>query len=359
MTFAARVAQDPTLYGNVGRSIFDSYRSHEDTLSFYDKKAFPEDSSYQHIGNFCHDEEKPRKDADVFRIVSFNVHDFHSACPVAQGKRRKSPHFARDVIKDFDPDMVLLQEMVPYVESNDAARAHRQQRKIYVDFSLFDSAMRDLGFVDTIKVNDHEFIQRMETFVGKGIYAKAGIIQNVAAGSLVRSRGYLSAFIAYPLSEEKLLVYNVHLTPNDSRRTTEEIDVLVEKIKRDKSDYGTENVIIMGDFNNEPCLDPLIFKSLDRENFMLVNDREKTGFNQGKTIDLIYVSSELLEKFDIKNSYDPMRGYKVAVGSTASDHYPVYLDFKLRYMPEKNGKNNAKNLLELNNNLTALSLALN
>jgi endonuclease/exonuclease/phosphatase family metal-dependent hydrolase len=185
--------------------------------------------------------------------------------------------------------------------------------------------------------------------MGKAIFTKgnANILDfNSNALNLEHSdRGYLRILFAYPNSNEKILLYNVHLSYGSPPSTKKEIVTLIAMIEQEMKEFNTNNVIIMGDFNNSPFEmenektkekeeKKAIFSGLEKNKFTLLNDPTPTTFTQnhaGITIDLAWVSPGFLEKFEIKN--DPGengKGYKLAFPSDASDHWPIYIDFELK-----------------------------
>jgi endonuclease/exonuclease/phosphatase family metal-dependent hydrolase len=347
-------------YGKVpGLNLDITYSKNEKLLGFDDTKAFPHDGAYTYTGQkakdkFCLTEPVPRKAENAFRILSYNIHNFHKVCPLEDPTkfRRKNPSFALNVIKDFKPNIVLLQEFVPYAKTVQLARKHIQKSgptEIAVDFSYFENEMEKLNFKENVKVDDFQK-SGFGVFMGKAIYTAPGMILNIKNDNLnngqSKSRGYLRILFKYPNSDELILLYTVHLTFHNLPLTTIEVNNLVKAIQDDQERHKTDNVIIMGDFNNNPFDGGGIFASL-KPKFILLNDKKPTAFNQntksGETIDLIWVSMDFLKKFDILNPVGEEKGtYKVLVKAQASDHWPIYLDFCINKKSEEEAKKKAE-----------------
>lgn len=218
--WAAYIQNMPfTAYGTVTTS---SYKANEDQLGFFDSQAFVGDNAYQRTirtygaHKFCVDETAvPPKAPRSMRIMSFNVHNFHKICSTA-GSLCKYPRYAGYAIQKINPDIVALQEIVPYAPTEEIARGHRLPGVVAVDFSMFDSFMQAIDFTYNIKVNDFERrIDMPNRFMGKAIYTKnafpiKGFSSSQIGNSPKHDRGYVC--IAFEFENQRILLYNVHLT---------------------------------------------------------------------------------------------------------------------------------------------------
>lgn len=329
-----------TLYGNITMGASNVYNNTETLNSFYDTQAFLGDNAYTLSGQessiknkFCVQDKYPQKQNGIFRILSFNVHNFHNVCETGKNILRKNPQFIIDAVKNFKPDIALFQEIVPYASTLEEAKKHNSKGPIAVNFSFFDNAMQNLDLSKNIKVNDFEKCNAI--FMGKAMYtSNEVIIENTETGNLnnedATDRGYLRILFLHPKSNKKILLYTVHLSFNNSKRTKKEVDTLETVIQEDQEKHGTKNVVIMGDFNNDPYKEEKIFNALLKDKaFVLLNNNSPTAFNQnsnGLTIDLIWVSQAFLQNFEIHNNKSNEK-YSVVVKSTESDHWPIYIDF--------------------------------
>lgn len=356
-----------TVYGQVEKlNLNQNYEAEETLLGFDQEAAFPSDQAMYYTTqtspkmkqNFCVTEAVPQKQPSAFRILSFNIHNFHKICDLGQGELRKNPHFALNEIGRFSPNIVLLQEFVPYAKTMEEAKNHlgSTASQITVNFSHFDIELQKKGFTESVKVNDFEK-KGWGIFMGKAIYTSKNTILNVSNNNLnddeADDRGYLRILFTYPGSKEQILLYNVHLTFELGCLATDlekkEITQLVTAIENDTKKFSTNYVIIMGDFNKDPYKKSpdseekaSAFDALQKK-FTLLNDYTKSNFNQyseydfpsgypGDTNDLVWVSNEFLNKFEIKNpkSTDGSNKWKIVVKSDASDHWPIYLDFSIK-----------------------------
>ncbi|ARF11785.1 endonuclease/exonuclease/phosphatase family protein [Klosneuvirus KNV1] len=331
-----------TLYGT-GKYLNKMYSVRETLLCFENDQAFQGDNAYRNTiksygkKNYCH-EEIPIKRPACLRILSFNVHNFHMIC---NDNIKKNPQHTIDYVKRCQPDLVLLQEYVPYININDDINKYKNcpsSMTIPVDFSYMDTKMAFNGFNESVKCNDFELVDKPYhggIFMGKAIYTKEPIINAMTKiigkkPGTNRDRGYLRIIYKVPNQNLHILVYTVHLTFLNNSATKQEIDTLVSVIRDEQKFYKIDNVLIMGDFNNSPFINN-IFDSLRNNNYTLLNDKTVSAFNQntnsGETIDLAWVNDGFLNNFDICNSKSPS-GYKVIYKSNVSDHYPIILDIK-------------------------------
>jgi len=339
--FAIGPKKPYTEYGTKARN---EYQNTEYMVNFFANEAFPGDNAFaKTIGgygwqNFCVPTIALPKIPNSLRIMSYNVHNFHKIC-APDRTIKKHPGYALETIRAVNPDIVALEEIVPYVHNNSEAVNHIPDGNVFVDFSMFDASMRQMDFTHNIKVNDferHNNIAFRKNFMGKAIYTKNAVgIQTFSSSELGslnnHDRGYVS--IGFEYGGKRILLYAIHLTFYNEVATKSEVDELVEYIQRDRKDFSTDNVIIAGDFNNNPYQNPRIFEALNRSSYVLVNDAQPTAFNQnirsGETIDLIYVSSNFLDNFEIVNQKSNITPGKwsVIIKANASDHLPVYFDF--------------------------------
>ena len=352
---AVDMQTQPSVYGTVTEKEFQALECH---MGFYDNQAFIGDNAYNRTiidygrEKFCiANQAIQAKIPESMRIMSFNVHNFHKIS-AQDGGLKKHPRYAAEVIERINPDIVALQEIVPYVNSGHVALEHIVKGEVNVDFSMFDKLMRNIDFTHNIKINDFEYHNKQclsRLFMGKAIYTKSFItIKDFSAArvghALSNDRGYVCILFEY--AGKRILLYNIHLTFFNEFVTTMEINELIGLIRKDKERLGTENVIIVGDFNNNPYTEPQIFTALKNASYILLNDTKPTAFNQnaqnGETIDLIYTSEGFLDNFEILNkaSDAPIGKWILAAKSDASDHWPVFFDFR----PKKNLKDTVNSI---------------
>lgn len=341
-----------TLYG-----LERSYRCEERLLGFDQPVAFPGDKQEWSTDDFCRTEPFPPKPEGAFRLLSFNVHNFHKVC--GSTSPRKHPRHAMEVIRRARPDFVALQEVVPYQPSGTFSKSdfHRGPRlaRVGVDFSVLDGLMENLGFPHGVKVSDFEHANRekrprlirCETpeghrpiFMGKAFYSRRRLDPGAtAAFPLGHSDGFTDRSALRTVIDvhgRALVVYNVHLSfsgkPDEARKR--EIIDLVRLIDRDQRGHVRTDrelpILIMGDFNSDPDSEPSVFAPLRRSGFRSLGDDTVSGFNQNAPIDQVWVNPAVENLFTVLNPKTSDSAYRVVVRSDASDHYPLYVDLAAR-----------------------------
>jgi len=329
-----------------------------------------------------------------FRVVSYNVHNWHKVCDdsnlgmTLENPPRKHPSHAINHIATNlpNPDVVLFQEYVPYTHHD--SPFHTASGSVDVDFSSVDKMMDDkLSLPNSLKSNDfqnHHVPALKMFFMGKAMYTKDKYVVNTGYDMALElnphkdraDRGCLRRLFKF--GERLVWIYTVHLTFFARHETSFEIGNLREIMAIDQ--LITPYIIVMGDFNNQPepeagqagdAIDIRVrgtaianaleaeaaaavstantvmsgvFAGMARTNkitMKLLNDiKIKTAFNQGdNAIDLIFVSEEFEKDFEILNEQtEPYHEanigkYKVVNFSNASDHHPIYLDFRPKAIP--------------------------
>ncbi len=363
-----------TLYGNIQSAypgaqgltrtdIPNKYEKQETLLAFTSKEAFSGDNSQSlwkdktkggcfYKNNFPNNGERIKnnkpdpKAKNVYRIMSYNVHNFHRTCPednqntFPTGYERKSLAHASQVFKDVDADLILLQEIVPMpVDPNNKPTL---QNNFTVNVSL-DSVGKyfetNNNLLEWVAVNDHELFKPphalAKTGLGKAIFSqKKETLLNPNALFLgdARSRSVLRSLVK--IKNKYLLVYNVHLTHNNKAQHTQEIKNLVFIMEKDrelfKKDHNFAKIpaLVMGDFNTDYFKNTNNYQELKNKKYKSLNDKEFTGFNQGDRLDLAFVSEDFESFFEIvSKDNNGKKGVRV-LPRLESDHYPILLEIK-------------------------------
>ncbi len=362
--------ENQTLYGNIQSAylgahgltrtdIPDKYEKQETLLAFIDQKAHTHDGASASLWNNktekgCFTSNKKRiknnkpdpKAKNVYRIMSYNVHNFHRTClednqmAFPTNYERKSLAHASQVFKDVDADLILLQEIVPMpVDPNDKPT---QQNNFTVKVSL-DSVgeyfKTNNNLLEWVAVNDHELFHPMHalanTGLGKAIFSqKKETLLNPNALFLgdARSRSVLRSLVK--IKNKYLLVYNVHLTHSNNVQHTQEIKNLVFIMEKDrelfKKDHNFAKIpaLVMGDFNTDYFKNTNNYQELKNKKYKSLNDEEFTGFNQGDRLDLAFVSEDFESFFEIvSKDNNGQKGVRV-LPRLESDHYPILLEIK-------------------------------
>ena len=196
---------------------------------------------------YC-DRTKPRpKKTDEFRILSYNVHNFHRTCNLydtSKGKfvdnfRRKDPLHVSRTVSESNSDIVLFQEYALYMDPDDQKMNPKDisflQNFYHVTGSVntfgnvkstmnyTNRLMEIFGYNFFISQDDHEF-HNINDYMGKAIYGKLkDYFINVDAYNFKNSiRGALRSLVK--IQNIYLLVYTVHLTFFDTTKTKNELN---------------------------------------------------------------------------------------------------------------------------------------
>lgn len=305
------------------------------------EKAFAGDHAFElaTATKFCKNPPQVKLPKIDFRIVSFNVHNFHTICDKDNFHHGKNPDNVFNFINKTGPDIVLLQEFVTFISENKDDKKYKcdgndsKYIEAKLDFSYFDNKMESAGLKYSIKTNDHEFTEINE-YMGKAIYTKEQI-ENYDSVQLSNARGFLRTL--YKINNTDVLIYNIHLTYFNYELFNSEISRLIKYINAEKKYYDTENVLIMGDFNFDIIEHKIdgetVEQLLYRHNLIVLNNNNrKSSYVQdpnGKTIDYAVCSTKFLEKFEIKNTKNDNH-YDIVFVSYESDHYPIILDLAFK-----------------------------
>lgn len=327
----------------------NEYEKNEDQIGYDNEQAFVGDNAYNNLKSsnvfdkFCKNPGIiPTKQSNSYRILSYNLHNFHSVCKSKDSKElpniRKQYQRIIKFIAVVKPDVALFQEMVPYAsKSGDIillSNSNSKQTNILVNFKGFDTEMANLGFEYSIKSNDFQFSHNY--FMGKGTYVNKTVdlisydsrsLKTDKNNTNQENRGYIRTLIKF--KTHTVLIYNVHLSFSRRHREPErEMKELLKVINSEKTYHKTNNVVIMGDFNNDPDNDQDMFPFEWKSEFDLLKQTQEPTYTSmvqspnGKMIDLIYVSKGFEKIFDVVNKH------KYAYRADQSDHYPMILDIR-------------------------------
>ncbi|HEU0184518.1 MAG TPA: endonuclease/exonuclease/phosphatase family protein [Blastocatellia bacterium] len=244
------------------------------------------------------------KKGDKFRIVTYNVHKCVGV------DRRLNPARIVSVLKEVKADIVALQEVLCI-----------QGRDSQSDQACFIAG--ELGF---------NYCMGQNRKLKEGIY-----------GNLVLSRFPLLGFENHDISvagreergclrvdvglteEKRLHVYNVHLGTSFIERRYQARKLIGESILSDSTRPGPR--VMLGDFNEwtRGLVTRLLNKHFQSGDIRLHLKRSRTypGMLPIMHLDHIYFSDEALEL-----EYAEL--YRSRTALLASDHLPIFADFRLR-----------------------------
>lgn len=315
-----RQLQHYTIHSNVN----DTLLREEQHLSYFDNKAFPINVGYNEGQELCKKETKLNEpNNNTYRIVSFNVHNWHNVC-IKPGEIRKDPKYVIDFINKnmSKPNMVLIQEYALYANNVLNNKFLKKSGTDFVSTEYIDRLMFDkLNLRERFITDDFEYMNNLNVIMGKAIYGNnIGDPLSVKVSNPKTDRGLLR--IKTNILGNEVYVYNVHLD-HISSNLRNELTNLLRVLQMDH--LSIKYQIIMGDFNNDKLEHSRKYDILRNAGYVLMNNktgRAKTGFTHHKEIDLAWVSNEFLEEYNIINEGD------IVVKSKASDHYPIYLDIQ-------------------------------
>jgi len=344
------------------------------------------------LANKTSESNRIEKPENSFRIVSYNVHTWHSVCVghlnVDDPKpNNHHPGHAVDALKTVAPesDLLLLQEytlLTPEEHPENPANwpasiqemVYDDRKQKEVPRTVGEKAVnvsneradrtiaKELGLSHSCKQNDFQYkemSERQKMFMGKAIFfgeevnvegrsngknCESGVL---GSKEIYADRGFLKTTIRF--EGEPITVYNVHLVVLSRRGKVEELafqnelTAEIEKLKEDIDSLPTKNVIIMGDWNssweersgalkdksastteamNKAGLEDLFTRmeqegAEDRFEEQGLGKKAFTGWNRKQDVDQMWVSNELLQKFDVKFHI---------LKADASDHFPILAD---------------------------------
>jgi len=222
------------------------------------------------------------------------------------------------------------------------------------NFKPFVNEIKNIGLNDTFIAITHYIPKSIPNFyfLANGIFGKSEL-KSKSTYNIGSNRILLECIIE--IEKQSILLYLVHVEDKYVGREiqySENINNIINIIKKMTVEYEIENVILCGDMNESKdkydknkksreememgdmkdlankyypvnIIDPL--KEL-KEYLNYIEPINKgivtlTGFNKKMIIDHFYVSKKLLENFDVKSQI---------VRSDASDHYPVLLELELK-----------------------------
>ena len=276
------------------------------------------------------------KNQNTFRIVTFNVHNWHAPCRYdLNQKTTRDYKFAIDSINTFitEPDLVAFTEFTLYpdpeknkikiIKDDNEIKSYTMTSYTMTNKNINEYIADKLGLTNYTLVDDFEKIELLNSFMGKALYSKSKILDSCAYVLNKESQDRTILLNVVNILGVNVLVGVVHLSYKNDDYLKAELTTIVEILKKFESLDLPQ--IILGDFNNDWKEKEAIFKILTNSGLELISSREKTAFNQdpnGVTIDQIYASQKLRALFKVDKTF--------VVKSTESDHYPIFVDLELK-----------------------------
>jgi endonuclease/exonuclease/phosphatase family metal-dependent hydrolase len=244
------------------------------------------------------------KKDDKFRIVTYNVHKCVGV------DRRLSPARIVSVLKEVTADIIALQEVL-CIEGRDSQsnQAHFIAGELGFNYCMGQNRKLKEGIYGNLVLSRFPLLE----FENHDI--------SVAGRE---ERGCLRVDVGLT-KEERLHVYNVHLGTSFIERRYQARKLIGESILSDSTRPGPR--VMLGDFNEwtRGLVTQLLNKHFQSGDIRLHLKRSRTypGMLPIMHLDHIYFSDEALEL-----EYAEL--YRSRTALLASDHLPIFADFRLR-----------------------------
>ncbi len=219
----------------------------------------------------------------ILKVMTYNIHS---------GKNLKGEYtFPQmiDFIKEYDPDILALQEI------------NNNKKRGYQIIKLYNEIKKNYYFGPQVKISNG--------YYGIAIYSSFPICQtqHIQLPSLKEKRGLIQTTLK--INDKNIDVFNTHLGLDPEERK-QQFFIIEKCIKNTKNSF-----ILMGDFNTDnPQLDFSLFYDISEWNNQ---NNIPTIIKYHKKIDYILISKNISIKF-----------YKV-LPILLSDHYPVTAQIEL------------------------------
>lgn len=279
---------------------------------------------------------QPKNDS-IFSIVTYNI-GYLSGMTNNRSIAKPKPLFDENLqkviaeTKKINPDIIAFQEI-----DYDATRSYNinQEEQIanlgyayraksvnwdkrYVPFPYWPISMHFGKVVSGQSIISKYPIKEQQRIV----------LQRVADAPFYRNAFYLERLaqvVKVVLNDKEIMVINVHLEAFHKETRVKQFDEVVKIFNQYKEQYPT---ILLGDFNSE-AKDP----SAVIQKMLAMKDVGNAAFNVNK-IENTFNSKAPRKRIDYifytKNSIEYISGKVLNEFGQASDHLPVFMEFKLK-----------------------------
>jgi endonuclease/exonuclease/phosphatase family metal-dependent hydrolase len=268
----------------------------------------------------------PKKESFVYRLGTYNVHNFVNICPDTIPHRNLNNTL--DLINNVDLDLICLQEVYP---TDPRGNIIENTLTEYDDlknlnFDYLKNKMKSIGFTDYYIVNsmlgkNPNNASNCYYPLANAFFSKTPLI-NKTSYHLDGNRSLL--FAETNIGSVKVLIVGTHLEYSNYNHKTDELpdDLIkhqalkvIEYIEKEEKDRNISNIFLMGDLNNEsnhPSLEP-IFKRFKNKS---KSKKGGSSFYRRETKDYILTDSSEIYPSYVHN-----------VKSGHSDHLLLFNDF--------------------------------
>jgi endonuclease/exonuclease/phosphatase family metal-dependent hydrolase len=244
------------------------------------------------------------KEGDKFRIVTYNVHKCVGV------DRRLNPSRIVSVLKEINADIIALQEVL-CIQGRDSQsdQAHYIAGELGFNYRMGHNRKLREGIYGNLVLSRFPLLEHENHDISM-------------AGR--EERGCLRVDVDMA-KESRLHVYNVHLGTSFIERRYQARKLIGESILSDSTRPGAR--VMLGDFNEwtRGLVTQLLNKHFQSGDIRLHLKRSRTypGMLPIMHLDHIYFSDEALEL-----QYAEL--YRSRTALLASDHLPIFADFRLR-----------------------------
>jgi endonuclease/exonuclease/phosphatase family metal-dependent hydrolase len=244
------------------------------------------------------------KQGDKFRIVTYNVHKCVGV------DRRLNPSRIVSVLKEINADIIALQEVL-CIQGRDSQsdQAHYIAGELGFNYRMGHNRKLREGIYGNLVLSRFPLLEHENHDISM-------------AGR--EERGCLRVDVDMA-KESRLHVYNVHLGTSFIERRYQARKLIGESILSDSTRPGAR--VMLGDFNEwtRGLVTQLLNKHFQSGDIRLHLKRSRTypGMLPIMHLDHIYFSDEALEL-----QYAEL--YRSRTALLASDHLPIFADFRLR-----------------------------
>ncbi|MBU3010420.1 endonuclease/exonuclease/phosphatase family protein [Polaribacter vadi] len=302
---------------------------------FWASSSTLNESEYEDL-NVINADQKTENDS-IFSIVTYNIgylSGMTNNLPVAKPKSLFDTNLKKVLseTKKINPDIIAFQEI-----DYDASRSYNinQEQEIanlgygfrakavnwdkrYLPFPYWPISMHFGKVVSGQSIISKYPLKDQQRFV----------LQRVADAPFHRNAFYLdrlAQIVKVTLNKQEVVLINIHLEAFDKVTRVKQFDEVLKLFNQYKKDYPT---ILLGDFNSEARDKDAIIQKM-----FALKDIGNAAFNQSdikNTFDSKAPVKRIDYIFYTKNSIEYISGKVLNEFEQASDHLPVFMEFKLK-----------------------------
>jgi endonuclease/exonuclease/phosphatase family metal-dependent hydrolase len=257
---------------------------------------------------------------DKFRIVTYNVHKCVGV------DRRLNPGRIVSVLKEINADIIALQEVL-CIQGRDSQsdQAHFIAGELGFNYCMGHNRKLKEGLYGNLVLSRFPLLEHENHDISVAGREERGCLRVDVGITKEGAKGGAKDKAKEGAKERRLHVYNVHLGTSFIERRYQARKLIGESILSDSARPGPR--VMLGDFNEwtRGLVTQLLNKHFQGGDIRLHLKRSRTypGMLPIMHLDHIYFSDEALEL-----QYAEL--YRSRTALLASDHLPIFADFRLR-----------------------------